>query len=190
MTTEPVRIGYADPPYPGCAHMYRNHPDYAGEVDHTELVERLQDEYDGWVLHTHEPGLRVLLPIIPDDARIMAWVKPFASFKPNVPVAYAWEPVIVKAARRPCVDTSNVVMRDWVAANITMRRGLTGVKPDEVCRWAFEVVGAKPGDTLDDMFPGTGAVARAWTAWERELRLPMPQPVDQPSLLDSTEGAA
>jgi hypothetical protein len=46
-----VKIGYADPPYIGCAHLYANHPDYAGEVDHEELIGRLQDEFDGWVLH-------------------------------------------------------------------------------------------------------------------------------------------
>ena len=44
-----IRIGYADPPYPGCAHLYKDHPDYAGEVDHAALVERLRSEYDGWV---------------------------------------------------------------------------------------------------------------------------------------------
>lgn len=29
-----MRLAIADPPYPGCAHLYRDHPDYAGEVDH------------------------------------------------------------------------------------------------------------------------------------------------------------
>ena len=29
-----MKIAYADPPYIGCAHLYRDHPDYAGEVDH------------------------------------------------------------------------------------------------------------------------------------------------------------
>jgi hypothetical protein len=51
-----VRIAYADPPYPGCAKLYRDHPDYGGEVDHRALVARLQDEFDGWVLHTHTHG--------------------------------------------------------------------------------------------------------------------------------------
>ena len=32
--TEALRIGYADPPYPGQAHLYKDHPDYGGEVDH------------------------------------------------------------------------------------------------------------------------------------------------------------
>ena len=36
-----MRIGYADPPYIGCAHLYHDHPDYAGEVDHVALVDRL-----------------------------------------------------------------------------------------------------------------------------------------------------
>lgn len=171
------RIAYADPPYPGCAHMYGKDGDpYAGvvaEVDHAELIERMDAEYDGWVLHTHEPGLRIVLPLIPDDARVMVWVKPFAAFKPNVPVAYAWEPVIVKACRRPEVDDrpGRVVMRDWVSANITMLKGLPGVKPDAVCRWAFEVVGAEPTDELDDLFPGSGAVGHAWDAWRSQLRM-------------------
>lgn len=87
-----ARIGYADPPYPGCAHLYREHPDFAGEVDSVALLARLQGEYDGWVLHTSVPALRELAQHVPEDARIMAWVKPFAAFRRNVPVAYAWEP--------------------------------------------------------------------------------------------------
>jgi hypothetical protein len=87
----PMRIGYADPPYPGqSAKHYADHPDYAGEVDHAALVERLERDYDGWVLHTSSPALRDVLPLCPPDARVMAWVKPFAAFKRNVPVAYAW----------------------------------------------------------------------------------------------------
>ena len=42
-----MRIAYADPPYPGCAHLYADHPDYAGEVDHADLLARLNAEYDG-----------------------------------------------------------------------------------------------------------------------------------------------
>ena len=167
-----MRLGYADPPYPGCAHMYREHPDYAGEVDHAELIARLEADYDGWVLHTSSPAARDILPLCPDDARLMAWVKPFAAFKRNVPVAYAWEPVIVKAARKPTV-TDLMVLRDWVSEPITMQRGLTGAKPEAVCWWAFEVMGAVPDDELHDLFPGTGAVTRAWETWRNTLRLPL-----------------
>lgn len=167
-----ARLAYADPPYPGCAHLYADHPDYAGEVDHAALIEQLA-AYDGWVLHTSVPGLALVLPMLPPQARIMSWVKPFAAFKRNVPVAYAWEPVIVKAIRKPVVS-KRLVLRDWIDAPITMRRGLTGAKPERVCHWAFEVAGARPDDEIDDLFPGTGAVMRAWKTWQGMFTLPAP----------------
>src|SRR5204863_6895565 len=40
------RIGYADPPYPGCANLYKDHPDFGGEVDHAALIKRLEEEFD------------------------------------------------------------------------------------------------------------------------------------------------
>lgn len=169
-----MRIGYADPPYPGCADLYRDHPDYAGEVDHRALLERLRDEFDGWVLHTHVPGLRLMERNgwLPEDVRICSWVKSFAAFKRNVSVAYAWEPVIIKAARKPIV-TLRTIYRDFIETldpeavkeSITLKKGLAGAKPEAVCRWAFEIVGANPGDDFADLFPGTGAVGRAWEAW-------------------------
>lgn len=161
----------ADPPYPGQSKKhYGDHPDYAGEVDHVELIERLEADYDGWVLNTSSPALHDVLPLCPSDARVMAWVKPFAAFKRNVPVAYSWEPVIVKACRKPVVS-GRTVMRDYIAEPITMKRGLVGVKPDAVCRWMFEVVGAEPTDEMDDLFPGSGAITDAWNRWCDQLTL-------------------
>ncbi len=172
-----MRLAYADPPYPGCAHLYRDHADYGGEVDHRELIHRLWDEFDGWVLHTSSVALVDVLdevygamPAAASPPRVMAWVKPFAAFKANVSVAYSWEPVIVKACRKPVVN-GRVVMRDWIAEPITLQRGLTGVKPEAVCQWAFEVMGAERDDTLDDLYPGSGAVGRAWESWCRQLSL-------------------
>lgn len=165
-----MRLAYADPPYPGCARLYKDQPDYAGEVDYRELLTRLST-YDGWVLHTNSPGLRTLLPLIPPEARTMAWVKGFAAFKRNVSVAYAWEPVFVRAARKPVVS-GRIVMRDWVECSITLKRGLTGAKPEKVCHWAFEMMGAEPDDELDDLYPGTGAVTRAWETWRAKVLEP------------------
>ena len=166
-----MKLGYADPPYPGCAHLYKAHPDFAGEVDHAQLIARLQSEFDGWVLHTSSVALPMIAPLVPSDARFMAWTKGFAAFKRNVPVAYAWEPVIVKAARKPVVS-KRLVMRDWIECPITMKRGLTGAKPEKVCHWAFEMLGARPDDELIDLFPGTGAVGRAWETWRNIFKLP------------------
>jgi hypothetical protein len=169
-----ARIGYADPPYIGCAHLYADHPDYAGEVDHAALIERLESEFDGWVLHASATAtsMAILAPLVAKTgARWMSWVKGFAAFKRNVSVAYAWEPVIVKPARKPVVS-KRLVMRDWVQESITLKRGLTGAKPEAVCHWAFEMVGARPDDHLVDIFPGTGAVSVAWKTWQGKFTLP------------------
>lgn len=169
------RVGYADPPYIGCAHLYKDHPDYGGEVDHVELIDRLQSEFDGWVLHAAATpkSFATLAPLVErTGARWCVWTKTFAAYKKNVPVAYAWEPVIIKPARKPVVSTRHV-SRDWIACPITLKRGLTGAKPEAVCHWAFELLGARPEDELHDLYPGTGAVAKAWSTWQRKFSLPV-----------------
>jgi hypothetical protein len=169
-----MKLAYADPPYVGCAHLYRNHPDYAGEIDHAALIERLESEFDGWVLHASatSTSIATLAPfVVKTDARWCSWVKGFAAFKRNVSVAYAWEPVVIKAARKPVVSKRQV-NRDWIQASITLKRGLTGAKPEAVCHWAFELLGARPDDELHDLFPGTGAVTKAWRTWQGKFTLP------------------
>lgn len=169
-----MKIGYADPPYIGCAHLYKDHPDYAGEVDHAALIAQLEDEFDGWILHASATprSMTAIAPLVEKTgARWMAWVKPFAAFKRNVPVAYAWEPVVIKPTRKPVVS-KRLVMRDWIDCPITMKRGLTGAKPEKVCHWAFEMVAARPDDDFVDLFPGSGAVSAAWATWQKLFTLP------------------
>jgi len=45
--------------------------------------------------------------------------------------------------------------------------GPISAKPAAVCRWIFDLLGAAPEDRLDDLFPGSGAVGRAWAAFTR-----------------------
>lgn len=168
-----MRVAYADPPYPGqSARHYSDHPDYAGEVDHAKLIERMYGEYDAWILHTGSTNLWEVLQYCNADVRVMAWVKPFAAYKKNVSPAYAWEPVITHGGRHAEPNRINgLVMRDWYAESITMKRGLTGAKPERLCWWIFEAMGLEPDDELDDLFPGTGAVTRAWETWRNQLTL-------------------
>ena len=172
-----MRFAYADPPYLGMGKLYADrHPEamlWDDPATHQALVTRLCDEWpDGWAMSLHVPSLRVILPMCPADVRLMAWVKPFASFKPGVRVAYAWEPVIVRGGRH-IPSRHNDTVRDWTAANATMRRGFPGAKPRKFCRWLFEVLNAQPGDTLDDLFPGSGAVGAAWAEYVGE-KCPLP----------------
>ena len=170
------RLMYADPPYIGQSQRhYGDHPDFDGEVDHVLLLAQL-DEADGFVLHMSAPSIPAIAHTMAEygyclDARWMSWVKPFAAFKRNVSVAYAWEPVLVRPVRKPVVN-GRVVMRDWCSESITMQRGLSGAKPEQVCRWLFEVAGLEPDDEMIDMFPGSGAVTRAWERWRSNVLSP------------------
>lgn len=156
-----MRIAYADPPYLGQAWKhYRSE-----EVDHVELIERLQT-FDGWALSCSSPSLKVLLPICPELTRIGAWVKPFGSFKPGVNPAYVWEPVLFHPARNlGARDGTQKTIRDWVSANITLKKGLVGAKPKDFCLWLFDILAAQPDDDFSDLFPGTGIVGATWEEW-------------------------
>jgi hypothetical protein len=166
-----MRFAYADPPYLGWSRYY-DHPDGAKwdkPETHRELIEQLCADYDGWAMSLHSPALRTILPMCPEDVRVMAWVKPFASFKPSVRVAYAWEPVIVRGGRKRSAETPTI--RDWLACSITLRRGFTGAKPAEFAFWLFEVLGMNRDDEFADLFPGSGAVGAAWEQWRGQQRL-------------------
>lgn len=164
-----MRLAYADPPYLGMGKLYAAHHDNAMIWDdpdeHRRLIERLDAEYDGWALSASVPSLRVLLPFCPPDVRIASWVKPFAAFKRNVRVAYTWEPVIFKVGRASSKDGA-MVNRDHLSEPITMKKGLTGAKPERFCRWVLDLMGWKPGDVVDDIFPGTGVFGRVVAAAE------------------------
>lgn len=156
-----MRFAYADPPYMGQGHRYAE----KSEVDQRALVSKLVNEYpDGWALSASSPSLAHILFYCPPDVRVMAWVKPFAVFKPNVGVAYAWEPVLFRGGRKRTRQQATV--RDWVSANITLRKGLVGAKPPEFCRWLLSVFNFQADrDILDDLYPGTGAMGKEVQAW-------------------------
>ena len=172
-----MRFAYADPPYLGCGRLYAAHHQGALQWDdpktHRGLIARLCADYpDGWAMSLSSPSLRILLPMCPDDCRVGPWVKPFAVFKPNVGVAYAWEPVIVRLCRKRTRQQATV--RDWVSEVITLKTGLVGAKPAAFCWWLFDVLNLVPTDTLVDLFPGTGIMSREW---ERFKRLEEAKPV-------------
>jgi len=160
-----MKFAYADPPYLGCGKLYaKNHVDAIDCDDpnwHEQLVRMLCEDYpDGWAMSLSSPSLRTILPFCPHDCRVSAWVKPFAIFKPNVNPAYAWEPVIWRGGRK--FTRADDTVRDWVSANITLKRGLTGAKPRDFCKWVIGLMNAQPGDSFVDLFPGTGAFGAAW----------------------------
>lgn len=161
-----MRFAYADPPYPGQAkRWYGNHPDYAGEVDHAELIARLVRDYpDGWALSTSMVALREVLPLCPADAKVAAWHKPDeARGGAAWTWTYCWEPLIVMPGR-PAPEVRNVL-------RCSALKRFPGAKPPAFSRWLFALLGAIPTDELDDLFPGSGAVGEAWAAFQAQPAL-------------------
>lgn len=168
-----MRFAYADPPYLGCGKRYLpHHPDaliWDDPETHRHLIDRLVADYpDGWALSMSSTNLWTLLPMCPPDVRIAAWAKSFAAFKKNVRNAYTWEPVILRGGRLSSKDGAQVT-RDHLVEPITMLRGLPGAKPDRFNDWVLLQLGFVPGDTVDDLFPGTGSMGRAVVRAERVL---------------------
>jgi hypothetical protein len=160
LSDSPLRMAYADPPYPGMSRKYYgDQQSYGGEVDHAELLASLVDRYDGWALSTSASTLQYVLSLCPRGVRVCAWVKPIGVSSKTFGLHNTWEPVIVQPGRslRPG-------KRDWLAAQPARSGGaLIGRKPIAFCAWLFEALGLLPGDELDDLFPGTGIVGRCWS---------------------------
>lgn len=156
---KPMKFGYADPPYPGlAAAYYKDQPTYAGEVDHSELIPSLVDRYDGWALSTSAEALRLVLPMCPASVRVCAWVKPIGVSSKTHGLHSTWEALIVSPGR-----SLQPGKRDFLYAQPARGGGeLIGRKPLKFCGFLFEALGMLPGDDLDDLFPGTGIVSRAW----------------------------
>lgn len=166
-----LTVAYADPPYLGSARRhYGALHEQAGVYDtlagHAALLARLQLEYpDGWAYSCTSTSLRQILPLCPGDVRVAAWVKPFCSWKSGVNPAYCWEPVVFRGGRQGRDRPTTWKVRDFVSANVTLKTGLVGSKPEKFALWLFDLLGLGPGDNLVDVFPGSGAVGRAWGKW-------------------------
>jgi len=172
-----VKFAYADPPYPGQAkRWYGKHPDFAGEVDHAELIGRLCRDYpDGWALSTGMVMLQQVLAVCPDDVGIAIWhntssrpagCRPWRWF-------YVWEAVIIRGGRT-APGVKNLLSAPgpsgFMARNLGMEN-FPGAKPPRFSRWVLSLLGATPDDTLDDLFPGSGAVTREFDAYRAQPTL-------------------
>jgi hypothetical protein len=184
-SARPMRFAYADPPYLGQgAKLYAQHHAEAASWDdpetHRQLVARLLDEFpDGWAMSLSTPSLKHILPMCPDDVRIGSWVKTFVTFKKGVRPCYAWEPVIFRGGRNPSngykhlppekngkqntpkdFEISESDSWEVLACPITLKKGLTGAKPEKFCRWVLDLLNVQPGDEVVDLFPGTGIMGQ------------------------------
>ena len=155
-----MRFAFADPPYPGKAGYYPERK----EVDHEQLIARLTREFpDGWALATSTAALQHVLGLCPDGVRVCSWhrsVRRTASRRPLT----GWEPLIVHGGRGlPTGATQTVVdALEYRGRYRAYPGAITGMKPPQYAVWAFQQLGARAGDELVDLYPGSGAVSEAW----------------------------
>ena len=158
-----MRLAYADPPYPGCAHYYRDQLSYGGEVDHEELVGRLAT-YDGWALSTSRSALPLVLSLAAArDAIVCPWVKVHGASRARGP-SNVHEYLLVRPARRRLPGVPDALVAAVARGGDS---GLIGRKPIRFVHWMLALLGAEPCDTLDDLYPGSGIVGRCWEEFRR-----------------------
>lgn len=168
-----LRFAFVDPPYPGLSERYYgDHPAFDGEVDHAELIAKLVIEYpDGWALCTNAPSLQMLLNICPEGTRVAIWVKGSRAGE-CWRARNAYEPVLIYKgrARKMTVDEVLDDVLIWGGRQHSHPGALVGMKPAPFCEWVFRQLGAAAGDELVDIFPGSGAVGRAWDLYSAAPR--------------------
>jgi hypothetical protein len=128
------------------------------------LIER-PGAYEGWALSTSAQALPAVLALCTPGVRVAAWHRGGLPSRSRWPL-HAWEPVIYLGGRQLITGYRRV---DSLVCGVgpldTLPGRVIGAKPAAVCRWIFTLLGAAHGDTLDDLFPGSGAVSRAWAAY-------------------------
>lgn len=85
--------------------------------------------------------------------RVCAWVKPLEPHPATRGLHNTWEPLIIAGGRQ-----ERPGKRDWLLAAPArqgVRPELAGRKPLAFCAWLFACLGLRPGDELEDLFPGS-----------------------------------
>lgn len=117
------------------------------------------DTTDGWAIATSPDGIAAYGPL-PSACRLMAWVRPNAQ-----PGAHRlrslWEPVILYPPEGRRSNRGGVGSIPDVLTAPVPRGRFRGAKPPEWTHWVLAAMTYRPGDSVIDLFPGSGAVARA-----------------------------
>lgn len=185
-----MRLAIADPPYLGRAEMFYGEQDMAtmnfhGSIwqtykadrhpdahlwdlpeTHKAMVDRLVSEYEGWVIAMVPDSLRHYLQWVPERTRIAVWHNPNVMPTGSHP-RRRWEPVLVYVPTgRRHVSAAPTPVGDVLTAGhqqpgVKPHQRFAGRKPAAWTRWVLDMLGYDPDtDTVDDLFPGSGAVGR------------------------------
>lgn len=153
--SRPMQVGIADPPYPGRASLYVEDEEVRPDDLVADLVARFPD---GWALATDAIALREVLGACPAGVLIGSW---HHGHRPYNERPRGWEAVIVCGGRR---------QPGWRVPDTLTERpphgwDRPGAKPAAWWWWTWALLGVDPsaGDRFEDLFPGSGGGAHAWT---------------------------
>ncbi len=199
-TDAPARFAYADPPYPGLARRYYgcDEVDHCELV--AKLVQDFPDGWAlstsaaalQAVLALCPSGVRVCVWV--KGARATTAVRARNAFEPLIVAGGRLRHVAVSSSTRrgelATTDASRSTpttpvasaggrpvapdLRDvlqWGGRQHSHPGALVGMKPAAFCEWMFRLLGAAAGDELVDLFPGSGAVSRAWGLYTSQLEV-------------------
>lgn len=172
-----MKLAIADPPYLGRAARWYGggggrgygageadyHPD-ASEWDdparHEALVRQLDYAYDGWAIAASPATFALYMQVRP-DARVLIWHRENAQ-PSGSRIKGEWEPVLVHVPESRRGRGAGLIVPDVLRCGIQNRTSFAGAKPQRWTRWVLDVLGHDPDtDTVDDLFPGSGAVGHA-----------------------------
>jgi hypothetical protein len=107
-------------------------------------------------LSTSAEALPVVLALFPPGVRVATWHRGERPARSRWPLQ-AWEPVTYSGGRQLATGTRRTDSIVCGAGPLdTLPGQVIGAKPAAVCRWIFTLLGAGSGDSLDDLFPGSG----------------------------------
>lgn len=169
---QPISLAYFDPPYMGKAHLYRGHPDFGGEVDHAALLEQART-FDGWALSLSASSLPDVLALVRaagiEGVRVAGWFRHARAHRQARVPRSSWEPVIYAGGRSDLGAPPDALLHG-VSARTTDPGRVIGAKPAAFAFWLFALLGARPGDSFADVFPGSGGISRAWRVFEQRAQ--------------------
>jgi hypothetical protein len=161
----PLSLAYADPPYPGTAAKYYRHQHaFRGEVRIRRLLRKLS-RFDGWALSTSARALPAILTAavgLGVTVRVASWHRGARVSRSYSPLS-SWEPVVYAGGRRqPSLTAARDTLDHVSRPRLTDPQRCVGSKPAAFAFWVFDLLGARPGDRLSDLYPGSGGISRAW----------------------------
>ena len=111
-----------------------------------------------------------MLRLCPPGTRTCVWVRGVRK-TPSRRALCAWEPLLVFGGRprRVAVAEDLCDVLAWGGRQRSPPGAIVGMKSAPFCEWMFRLLGARACDDFVDLFPGSGAVGRAWCLYTADV---------------------